>query len=161
MSPAPLPFRSGHLRRIVARRASTGWHGRVQGARPGYGARMTDRRSGRDRDWTDKESEGQPATEDQPPGIDAETALEGEPLPGDHPVGATEVGVTEREQAVPESLEERVRRERPDVPPVPPDDPGGRLPTGGADHGDPLEGEWAPDDAGLSAEEAAVHVEEG
>ncbi|MGH9087778.1 MAG: hypothetical protein ACRDYZ_06645 [Acidimicrobiales bacterium] len=121
---------------------------------------MTDRRSGRDRDWTDAEREGQPAIEDQPPGIDAETALEGSPPPADHPGGSTDIGVTEREQAVPETLKERVRRERPDVPQAPPDDPGGRLPSGGLDPDDPVEGERSGDDAGLSAEESAVHVEE-
>jgi hypothetical protein len=121
---------------------------------------MTDRRSGRDGDWTDSEREGQPSTEDQPPGYDSETALEGTPLPADHPVGSTEVGVTEREQAVPETLEERVRRERPDLPQRPPDDPGGRLATGATDPDDPVEGTWEGDDAGLAAEEAAVHVED-
>lgn len=122
---------------------------------------MTDRRSGRDADWTDAEREGLPATEDQPPGIGAETAQEGAPLPADHPTGATEVGVTEREQAVPEGVDERVRRERPDRPQVTPGDPDGRLPTGGTDRDDPVEGEWSGDHAGLSAEEAAVHVDDG
>lgn len=126
----------------------------------GYLDEMIDRRSGRDRDWTDAESEGQPATEDQPPGYDSETAFEGMPLPADHAVASTEVGVTEREQAVPETLEERVRRERPDLPQVPPDDPGGRLAVGATDPGDPLEGTWEGDDAGMAAEEAAVHIDE-
>lgn len=121
---------------------------------------MTDRRSGRDQDWTDAEREGQPGTDEQPPGYDAETALEGTPLPADHPVGVNELGVTEREQAVPETLEERVRRERPDLPQALPDEPGGRLAVGATDPGDPLEGSWTDDDAGLSAEEAAVHVDD-
>lgn len=110
-----------------------------------------DRRSGRDRDWTDSESEGQPATEDQPPGIDAQTASEGTAPPADHPVASDEVGVTEAEGAVPETLRERAARERPDVPQAAPDDPDGRL----------ADGEWTDDAAGLTAEEEAVHVDEG
>lgn len=120
-----------------------------------------DRRSGRDRDWTDAEREGMPATEDQPPGIDAESAVEGEPLPADHPMAVEERGVTAAEAARPESVEERAARERPDLPQVPPQDPGGRLATGADDPVDDLAGgEWADDPGGLSAEEAAVHVEE-
>jgi|GEM_PF-5258235 len=125
-------------------------------------ASTPDRRSGRDRDWTDAESEGLPATEDQPPGIDAETAAEGMVLPADHPVGATERGVTPLEESLPESPADRSARERPDVPQAPSETPGGRLASGGSDDADdPSEGEWAPDHSGLSAEEAAIHIEEG
>lgn len=126
----------------------------------GMARRMTDRRSGRDRDWTDAEREGQPALEDQPPGIDAETAVEGMPLPPDHPVAVDEVGVTEREREIPETMEQRSGRERPDVPQAAPADPGGRVATGAVDAYDPLGGDWEQDAAGLSAEEAAVHVDE-
>lgn len=120
-----------------------------------------DRRSGRDRDWTDAEREGMPATEDQPPGIDSETALEGEFLPADHPVGAEEYGVTAAEDAWPESVEQRAARERPDLPQVPSDDPDGRLVTGADDPVDDLSGgQWSDDAGGLSAEEAAIHIEE-
>ncbi len=119
------------------------------------------RRSGRDSDWTDSESEGLPATEDQPPGIGPETAEEGSPLPADHPVGAQERGVTQLEESVPETVAERAARERPDLPQAPPSDPAGRLAAGATDRDDPSEGEWVDDDAGLSAEEAAVHLEEG
>ena len=126
----------------------------------GIGRLMTERRSGRDRDWTDTESEGLPATEEQPPGIDAETAVEGMPLPADHPVAVDEVGVTEREQEIAETVEERSGRERPDVPQAPPTDPTGRVATGATDPDDPLEGDWEEDATGLSAEEAAVHLDE-
>jgi hypothetical protein len=119
------------------------------------------RRSGRDSDWTDPESEGLPITEDQPPGIGPETAVEGIPLPEDHPVGVEERGVTQREEAIPESVEERAARERPDLPQAPPDDPGGRLVASASDPDDePTDVEWEDDDAGLSAEEAAIHIEE-
>ncbi|HEY3941510.1 MAG TPA: hypothetical protein VGL60_03415 [Acidimicrobiales bacterium] len=117
-------------------------------------------RAGRDADWTDTESEGLEATEDQPPGIDDETAEEGTAPPRDHPLGVEEWGVTALEQAAPETLEERVRRERPDLPQEAPEDPDGRLAVG-ADDADPLDaGEWTEDAAGLSAEEAAVHIVE-
>ena len=53
-----------------------------------------DRRSGRDRDWTDAESEGLPQLETPPPGITADNAVEGTPLPNDHPLGADERGTT-------------------------------------------------------------------
>lgn len=135
--------------------------------RPGYLADVAaydpheDRRSGRDSDWTDPESEGLPATEDQPPGIGPETAEEGSPLPADHPVGSEERGVTQIEEANPETARERAARERPDLPQAPPEDPGGRLASGATDHDDdPSEREWSDDHAGLSAEEAAVHVED-
>ena len=123
-------------------------------------SRAHDGRSGRDRDWTDPESEGLPVTYDQPPGIGPETAQEGLPLPGDHPVGSEERGVTQLEEAIPETVRERAARERPDLPQAPPDEPGGRLVTGGTDHDDdPSSGDWEDDDAGLSAEEAAIHIE--
>lgn len=122
---------------------------------------MATHRSGRDQDWTDQEAEGQPALDTQPPGIDSETASEGHYPPRDHPVAAEEVGVTAREEAVPETLEERVRRERPDEPQRPPEDPAGRLVDTDVGEGrdDPAAvGEWDADDGGLSAEEEAVHV---
>jgi hypothetical protein len=121
----------------------------------------TDRRAGRDRDWTDAESEGLPATEDQPPGYDDQTAIEGTPLPADHPTGVFERAVTALGEERPESPADRSARERPDVAQAPADGPGGRLAVGGVDAGDdPAAGEWADDRAGLSAEEAAVHLEE-
>lgn len=121
-----------------------------------------DRRSGRDRDWTDTESEGLPAIEDQPPGIGPETALEGTVLPADHPVAGGGLGNAPLEEAMPETVRERAARERPDDPQAPSDRTGGRLAAGADDpEDDPATGEWTGDDAGLSAEEAAVHIVEG
>lgn len=122
---------------------------------------MARQRSAPDPDWTDTEDEGLPATEDQPPGIDAETAEEGTFPPRDHPVGAEEIGVTAAEERVPESLEERRRRERPQSATGPTEDVDGRLAEpeeAGSER--ELEGDWVEDAAGLSAEEQAVHVRE-
>ncbi|HVX20298.1 MAG TPA: hypothetical protein VHB02_03015 [Acidimicrobiales bacterium] len=123
---------------------------------------MTDeRRAGRDPDWTDAEAEGQPDLDDQPPGIDDQTASEGPTLPRDHPMGVEELGVTAAGEAVPETVEERARRERPDTPQRPPEDPAGRLEAVDSPE-EAAEGEafaeWEADAAGLSAEEQAVHV---
>lgn len=120
------------------------------------------RRAGRDRDWTDAEREGMPATDDQPPGIDADSAVEGEVLPADHATVANERGVTAAEEARPETVRERAARERPDLPQSPPPGPSGRLATGANDPADDVTaGDWVPDAGGLPTEEAAVHVEEG
>ena len=154
-----------HARPVTAWRAT---HAAVSAARPmGIAPSMDDdasedRRSGRDRDWTDAEREGQPATEDQPPGIGPETAQEGSPLPSDHPLGSEERGATQQEEARPESVRDRSARLRPDAPQAPPDDAAGRLVDGATDDGDePSDGEWSEDAGGVSAEEAAGHVEEG
>lgn len=121
-----------------------------------------DRRSGRDRDWTDAESEGLPELATQPPGITAENAVEGLPLPEDHPLAVNERRTTGFEEGRPETVAERSARERPDLPQVPPEGVGGRLVAGATDPGDgPTTATWEPDAAGLSAEEAAVHIEEG
>jgi hypothetical protein len=141
----------------VSRRTATGIVAGMESYDP-----SDDRRAGRDSDWTDAESEGLPATEDQPPGIGPETAEEGMPLPRDHPLGSEERGVTQLEEAKPETVRERAARERPDLPQEAPGDPRGRLAAGATDtDDDPGEGDWAGDSAGLSAEEAAVHIEEG
>jgi hypothetical protein len=124
---------------------------------------MDERRAGRDQDWTDSEAEGIPLLDEQPPGVEADTAVEGGYPPRDHPVAVEERGVTAAEAAVPETLEERVARERPDVLQRLPEEPEGRI----AEADDPLAGEdlygeWDTEDAaGLSPEEAAVHLEEG
>jgi hypothetical protein len=82
--------------------------------------------------------------------------------PRDYPQGATEFGVTAREERMGESLAQRVGREEPDV--LPRDDaPVGRLvaPDGGMIDVDDEPTEVATDtgeDAGLSAEEAAMHI---
>lgn len=65
--------------------------------------------------WTDWDAEGVPDLEDQPPGIDAETAEEGSFPPRDEPLGANEWGTTAREELAGEPLDERVKREIPDV----------------------------------------------
>jgi hypothetical protein len=124
-----------------------------------------------DGDWTDTEAQGQPAVEDQPPGIGPDTAEEGSLLPGDGPGPSLDYGVTADEQAHPESVRQRAWRERPeDLPPA--DDPQTRpvlrlvgsdtdepVYDDGADDGELL-GEATDDGGGLSAEEAAVHVTE-
>lgn len=123
-------------------------------------ATTEDRRSGRDHSWTDAESEGLPDLDTQPPGITGDTAVEGLKLPEDHPVGVDERGTTDREAMQPETATARRARERPDLPQRLPDAPGGRLVQGATDRDDPATGDWADDDAGLAAEEAAVHLEE-
>ena len=145
---------------LTGQARATGTGRRAPGICPGM-TTADDHRSGRDQDWTDAEREGLPVLEEQPPGITDENAVEGSPLPGDHPVGVEERGTTELEESRPESAEERAARLRPDVPQRPPDRPGGRLAAGATDPGDgPTTASWEPDDAGLPAEEAAVHVEE-
>lgn len=120
-----------------------------------------DRRSGRDRDWTDAEREGLPVLETLPPGITAENAVEGVTLPEDHPLGVDERGTTEAEEAWPESVDERAARLRPDVPQASPDNVGGRLSVGATDPDDgATTASWEADGAGLSAEEAAVHIDD-
>lgn len=111
-----------------------------------------------DPDWTDTEAEGAPPIEDQPPGIDAESAQEGQFPPRDRPVGVNEPQVTAAGDRRPETLEERVRREVPDVVSPGGDDLGdtGRLVAGDPEDG--ATGEWQDDRAGLSAEEDAVHT---
>lgn len=122
-------------------------------------ATTDDRRSGRDRSWTDAESEGVPALATQPPGSTAETSVEGLPLPEDHPVGVDERGTTELGEMQPDTVAERAARERPNLPQRLPDGPEGRLTQGATDQDDPATGEWADDSAGLAAEEAAIHVQ--
>lgn len=112
---------------------------------------------GPDGDWTDLEAEGQPELDEQPPGIDSETASEGQFPPRDHPLGVDEHGVTGAEQEMPESVADRARREQPDVTEDEEADPAGRLVEDGDGEGEAV-GEWADDGGGLSAEEAAVHV---
>ncbi|HZU78518.1 MAG TPA: hypothetical protein VE991_01270 [Acidimicrobiales bacterium] len=114
-------------------------------------------RSAPDPDWTDREAEGQPGLEDQPPGYTAETALEGDPLPGDRPVGSDSWGTTAREERVGESLEERVAQEQPDVV-VGGDEEHIRMAEPESDDVEPEIEEHA---AGLAPEESAMHVERG
>jgi hypothetical protein len=112
---------------------------------------------------TDMEAEGLPDTEDQPPGIDIENAVEGMIPPRDHPVGADQWGTTAAEEARGEPLADRVRREQPDVARAD-QRPVGRLVapdagTGRDDEGTEVAEEERDDTLGLSAEEAAMHIE--
>ena len=116
------------------------------------------------------EEEGIPELEDQPVGkvLSGETP-EGLVPPRDYPLGAEEFGTTPAEDAMGESLTQRVAREVPDVPAGEglddEDEPlGGRLvqpDLGVVDVDDTPEevGEAVPDVGGLSAEEEAMHVE--
>jgi hypothetical protein len=135
----------------------------VRGVGPdgrGYRPGMTTK-SGHDRDWTDAEAEGQPELDAQPPGIDAETASEGTWPPRDRSVGVDEHGVTAAEAAMPETVAERARRERPEVTPREEPDPSGRLVDGVAVDQAGTAGDGEDDDRGLSAEEAAVRAGRG
>src|SRR5688500_18367026 len=82
---------------------------------------------------------------------------------GDEPMGATEDGVTAEEERTPESMEDRMRREEPDVVVgIGEDEALGRLVeedqgVAGLDkQRDPIATD-VDDAAGLSAEEAAIH----
>jgi hypothetical protein len=74
-------------------------------------------RADREPIWTDWDAEGATPVEDLPPGIDAESAVEGAFPPRDQPLGSEEWGTTAREQLVGEPLAERVKREEPDIVP--------------------------------------------
>ena len=74
-----------------------------------------DARHARDPDFTDREAEGQPGIEDQPPGYTAETAQEAGFRPHDRPLVSEDWGTTPAERRLRESLEQRVARERPDA----------------------------------------------
>ena len=138
--------------------------------RPGTAASMPRDPRTADGDWTDTEAEGQPALEDQPPGIGPDTAEEGAFPPGDGSGPSLDHGVTGEEQARPESVRRRTGREQPEgLDPL--DDPDTapivRLVGTGSDEpvyqageagGGQLTGGWRDDDVGLSAEKAAVHV---
>jgi hypothetical protein len=124
-------------------------------------ARADDRRP-----ITDIEAEGMPEVDEQPPGVDDETAVEAVVPPWDAPMAAGGYGTTAAEQLRGESFADRTRREQPDVligsEPRP-----GRLVQ--PDQGWILEPDDEPaevadevkeDTVGLSAEEAAEHVVE-
>lgn len=118
---------------------------------------MTFSAAGDEERGNDLEAEGVPDM------FGPETADEGMIAPGDTPKAAEEWGVTAAEQQRPESLGDRVRRERPDVA-VGEDEPAaGRLVEpndafGELDVEEPRAD--APGDTGaMSAEEDAVRVE--
>lgn len=77
--------------------------------------------AGGDPEWTDWDAEGIPDLEEQPPGIDAETAEEGSFPPRDHPLAVDDWGTTAREEQLGESLAQRAAREEPDIVPEPPE----------------------------------------
>lgn len=119
-------------------------------------------RAGRDADWTDVEAEGIPEMDEQPPGIDADTAGEGMIPPRDHPLGVDEVGVSATEEARGETAAERAARQRPDTLQRLPEDSGGRLvePSAADPKGEAV-GEWERQDTGgVGAEESAIQVVE-
>lgn len=124
-----------------------------------------------DPDWTDVEAEGIPATDDQPPGIGPETAQEGIAPSRDRAMGAIEYGVTGLEERHGDSVAQRAARETPDVDEssLRSDDDSsvGRLvdgdpfdsdPTYASDADGQLIEEWIDDPAGISAEEASMHI---
>jgi hypothetical protein len=111
-----------------------------------------------DSEWTDKEAEGQPELEDQPPGYDADTAQEGSFPPRDHPIASDDWGTTPRERRIGEPLSDRVRREQPDVERSGQDGAGVRTAQPPSDDVEPEEEQPPP---GASAEEAAMRVERG
>ncbi len=116
------------------------------------------------------EEEGIPELEDQPAGkvLSGETS-EGLVPPRDYPLGAEEFGTTAAEDAMGETLAQRVAREVPDAPVGDglddDDEPlAGRLvqpDLGVVDVDETAEevGEAVPDVGGLSAEEEAMRVE--
>lgn len=113
-----------------------------------------------DPDPTDLEAEGVPAIDDA--SLDTDDPVEGMVPPRDYPL-AVDDRVTAADQVHGETLAERVRREQPDHQ-LPDDEPVGRLlqpDQGIADLDDEPEeaaDAVADDTAGLTAEEAAVHI---
>ena len=116
------------------------------------------------------EEEGIPEVDEQPAGkVLAGDTGEGLVPPRDHPVAAEDLGTTAREESVGESLADRSAREHLETELddyLEEQDPvAGRLvqpDRGTADYDDTAEevGEATGDLAGLSAEEAAVRIEE-
>ena len=114
----------------------------------------------------DLEEEGQPQLYDPPPGQDIETDQTAPSVPRDRPLGVNQWGTTEAEERVDEPLYRRVRREQPDVDEraYAGDNPAPRLlqPDSDIEEIDETAEEVAftaeDDSAGLSAEEAAVHI---
>jgi len=114
----------------------------------------------------DLEEEGQPQLYDPPPGQDIETDQEAPMVPKDRPLGVNQWGTTVAEERIDEPLYRRVRREVPDVDerPLVGDEPAPRLMDPDSDiveidETPELVGLMDEDDsAGLTAEEAAVHI---
>src|SRR5438477_1226628 len=116
----------------------------------------------------DLEEEGLPQLYDPPPGQDIQTDQTAPAVPRDRPTGVNQWGTTEAEERTDEPLYRRVRREEPDVDQrrAGADQPAPRLfaPDSDIDEVDETAEEVAlvaeDDSAGLSAEEAAVHIVE-
>ena len=116
----------------------------------------------------DLEEEGLPQLYDPPPGQDIETDQTAPAVPRDRPMGVNQWGTTEAEERTDEPLYRRVQREEPDVDQraFGADEPAPRLmaPDSDIDEVDETAEEVAlvdeDDSAGLSAEEAAVHIVE-
>ena len=114
----------------------------------------------------DLEEEGQPQLYDPPPGQDLDTDQTAPSITRDRPLGVNQWGTTEAEERIDEPLYRRVRREEPDVDqrPLVGDDPAPRLlqPDSDIDEVDETAEEVAltseDDSAGLTAEQAAVHI---
>ena len=110
---------------------------------------------------TNVDSDDELESEGIPPLEDAINEDEGMVPPRDHPIAVDDYGVTAQEQRVPEPLEDFVEREQPDVF-VGDDDRVGRLVA--PDAGGLFDNEATEvaieteDDAGESAEEAAIHI---
>ncbi|MDA8393489.1 MAG: hypothetical protein M0Z87_11995 [Actinomycetota bacterium] len=118
---------------------------------------MTPRHAEQPSDAFDAEAEGVPDIEGLPPGIDADLAQEGMIPPSDVPLGSASWGTTEGEERQGESLEQRVAQELPEDTGYHETGLEGRLEDNGT--GDTQEvGVMSDDTAGMSAEEAAVHV---
>lgn len=114
---------------------------------------------------TDLEAEGLPDIDEQPAGVDDDTAVEAAVPPSDRPRASARYGTTVAEQRGDEPVRHRVRREEPEVESGAAPRPGQLVhPDGGMidvdDEGAAVAEEAVDDTAGLSAEEAAEHLEE-
>ncbi len=107
--------------------------------------------------------------------LDPGDTLDGDPtdepldsgyVPPDRPYGAEHTGTTADEQREGESLDQRLAEEEPDDAPAGDPDRSGRLVADGPDTGDGRQQDLFAGDVGIdggaaSAEEAAVHREDG
>lgn len=109
----------------------------------------------------DPEAEGMPAVDEQPPGVEEDSAVEEEPLPADRALVSNDFTTTATGQRIPEPAWRRARREQPEEFEEQ-DRPAGRLvaPEEAGDDGEQLAEEAEDDVGGLTAEEAAVHHDE-
>lgn len=117
----------------------------------------------------DLDDEGIPELEGQPPGkVLSGDVAEGIVPPRDYPIAADEWGTTPAEEAAGEPFAMRVARERPEMAYAPDErEPAGRIvqPDSDLDHvvdvtADEIGDSYPDDDSGLSAEEAAMRIED-